>query len=359
MIEIDRVLHACWGARHPVYIQVPSNISYLMIDVPDGPFDMHVSDSDPERLETAVNRIMAQLSKAKKPALLVDMDVARSGLVEGFKALVDKAQIPYATLGTGKCILDETHPLWLGMYRGKDSSPRVREHVEGSDCLIVTDPCFSEGSSLLFTEGMPSDMTVHLRGFDVTISGEVYEGVTAKQFLDRLVEKASGAPRPRSIFRPCPTRKSGVKPSAALTQARLWPQIAPFIKENDVVIAEMGTSHIALVGTRLPSNVKYICQSIWGAIGFTLPALLGSMTANPDRRHLLFIGDGSFQLTAQELSTILNRGLKPIIFLVNNRGYTIERYILGMKEHYNDIANWKYADLPACLRPKSMSSPPV
>jgi indolepyruvate decarboxylase len=75
------------------------------------------------------------------------------------------------------------------------------------------------------------------------------------------------------------------------------------------------------------------------------------MTAAPYRRHILFIGDGSFQMTVQELSTILNRGLKPVIFLLNNRGYTIERYILGMHESYNDIADWRYSALPKVLAP--------
>src|SRR5699024_2408988 len=86
-------------------------------------------------------------------------------------------------------------------------------------------------------------------------------------------------------------------------------------------------------------------------IVFTLPALLCSMLANRDRRHVLFIGDGSFQLTAQELSTILREDLKPIIVLVNNKGYTIERYILGKEEKYNDIADWQYAKLPQVIVP--------
>ena len=71
--------------------------------------------------------------------------------------------------------------------------------------------------------------------------------------------------------------------------------------------------------------------------------------AAPERRHLLFIGDGSFQLTAQEVSTLLRCEQKPIIFLINNDGYTIERYILGENSSYNDIGPWDYAKPPAVL----------
>jgi TPP-dependent 2-oxoacid decarboxylase len=69
-------------------------------------------------------------------------------------------------------------------------------------------------------------------------------------------------------------------------------------------------------------RVRAQTQAIWDSIGYTLGALLGTLKAAPERRHILLIGDGSFQLTAQELSTILRHGLKPLIFLINNGGYT-------------------------------------
>lgn len=77
------------------------------------------------------------------------------------------------------------------------------------------------------------------------------------------------------------------------------------------------------------------------------------MLAQPTRRHLLFIGDGSLQMTAQELSTILRNGLKPVIFVINNGGYTIERGILGAESAYNDIHSWSYQALPQIFSPPS------
>jgi indolepyruvate decarboxylase len=94
----------------------------------------------------------------------------------------------------------------------------------------------------------------------------------------------------------------------------------------------------------MPNGVAVIGQPLWAAVGYALPALLGTLLAAPRRRQLLFIGDGAFQMTAQELSTILRRGLKPIIFLINNNGYTIEPLILGASSSYNDINQWRYAE---------------
>ena len=105
--------------------------------------------------------------------------------------------------------------------------------------------------------------------------------------------------------------------------------VQDFIRPGDVVLADIGTSSAGTAGLRMPNGVAVIGQPTWAAVGYSLPALLGTLLAAPGRRQLLFIGDGAFQMTAQELSTILRRSLRPIIFLINNNGYTIERLILG------------------------------
>jgi indolepyruvate decarboxylase len=137
---------------------------------------------------------------------------------------------------------------------------------------------------------------------------------------------------------------------AKLTQAAYWQAIQGYLRPGDVLIAEDGTSYASL-GLRLPPDSTVVAQAIWGSIGYTVGSLLGTLTAAPGRRHLLFVGDGSFQLTAQEVSTILRHDYKPVIFLINNGGYTIERCWLGKTSRFNDVANWAYADLPKVFRP--------
>jgi indolepyruvate decarboxylase len=138
--------------------------------------------------------------------------------------------------------------------------------------------------------------------------------------------------------------------SAKLTQAAYWQAIQGYIRSGDVLVAEDGTSY-ASFGLQLPPDCTVVSQVIWGSIGYSVGSLLGTLTAAPDRRHLLFVGDGSFQLTAQEVSTMLRHDYKPVIFLINNRGYTIERCWLGKTSRFNDVANWAYADLPKVFRP--------
>lgn len=349
--ELDRVLISCWRDKLPVTIQVPSNISYLEVEVPETPLQLRMPPSDSERLASAVARITALIERAQHPLLLIDADADRCALSDDLYAIAGKRHIPYVAFRTGKGILPEDDPLYLGMYNGKSSAPEVAAALWRSDCLIATAPCFIESSPMAAPGNNPVSAQVYIRDVNVTIEGEVYEGVAARELVakvrETLAERSEGGITARDMV------PRAVVPSAdaPLTQAYFWQRMATFFRPNDLVCVENGTSLTALLENRFPRGTRYIAQPIWGSIGYSLPALLGAMTAEPSRRALLFIGDGSFQLTAQELSTILNRGLKPIIFLLNNRGYTIERYILGMDARYNDVAPWQYHALPQILAP--------
>lgn len=90
----------------------------------------------------------------------------------------------------------------------------------------------------------------------------------------------------------------------------------------------------------MPEGATFIGQTFYGSIGYTVGATLGVAMAAPDRPTVLFVGDGSFQVTCQDLSTMIRNRLKPVIFLINNDGYTIERVI--MDRPYNDIQPWHY-----------------
>ena len=352
--EIDRALRTCLREKRPVHLQLPSDISHLSITVPDEPLDTSLEPSDPVQLEAVLDRLVQEFAAAKNPVLLVDQDAQRHGFLDLFAQIVDKIQLPYAQMSSGKALLSEQHPLFLGTYNGKASWPGVRERVEGSDFLLTCTPRFIEVNSGSFSHELHEENIVDF-------GGEHIVGLDTTEVLAKLLERlpaADGAGAANSATQPSSVNPEAVLPEpfevqagAELTQARLWPQVREFIRPGDTVIAEAGTSNIGLGPQRMPENVHYINSAIWGAIGYTLPALLGSQMADADTRHLLFIGDGSFQLTAQELSTILREKQKPIIVLLNNRGYTIERYILGMDREYNDIADWAYNKLPEVFVP--------
>ena len=92
-------------------------------------------------------------------------------------------------------------------------------------------------------------------------------------------------------------------------------------------------------------------QPLWASTGWTLPAALGASLAAPDRRVVLIAGDGALQQTAAELGTLLGQGLAPVIIVLNNNGYTVERAIHHPDASYHQIPAWDWTALPAAVGP--------
>lgn len=342
--EIDRLILAAWKRKLPVYMELPSDLAYLEIDVPSEPLALRMPRSDAERLDSAANAIHERLNQAKAPAFLLDLDANRYGVVDDIRKIAEAYQMRVATLNTAKGAFDETSPLFLGTYIGVGSNPVARKAIEESDCLLAIGYRRVESVSGFFTDKLPED-TIAVNSEYVDDGNNNYQGVQLSELLRRLVELSRSAPKRESVKAtgpaPAPVPKTG-----RLTQDGYWKLMETFLRPSDVILAEDGTSIAGACDMRMPQGCTFVSQAVWGSIGYTVGALLGTLCAAPARRQLLFVGDGSFQLTAQELSTILRHDLKPFIFLINNRGYTIERAILGKTAKYNDVANWSYSDLP-------------
>jgi indolepyruvate decarboxylase len=348
--EIDRLILTAWREKLPVYMELPSDIAYLDIEVPADPLVLADAPSDPERLRSCIAAIAEQLSAARSPAILVDADAGRFGVASELMALAEKMQAPVAVINTAKSIIDETFPHYLGIYNGKVSVPHVREAIETSDCLLAIGYRPIEVTTGDFTAALPAN-TIHARGHSVDVGDDNYQAVTLKEVLKGVIDAVPQIKNRASRLVPTAIPADGARadPFAKLTQAAYWQAMQGYLREGDVLFVDNGTA-FTLFGLKFPPKCTLVGSVNWGSIGYSVGALLGALTAAPERRHILFVGDGSFQVSAQELSTILRHDHKPVIFLVNNGGYTIERGYLGKTDTYNDIANWSYADLPKVFR---------
>jgi indolepyruvate decarboxylase len=348
--EIDRLILTAWREKLPVYLELPSDIAYLDIEVPAAPLMLAEPPSDPERLGSCAAAIAQQLAQATSPAILVDEDVDRYGAATEVMGLAEKMQLPVAVVNAAKAVIDETFPYYAGVYNGQASAPQTREAIEGSDCLLSIGYRPVDGTSGDFTASLPAN-TIRARGHSVDVGEDNYQAVTLKEVLRSVTDAAPQVTsRASGHFAAAMPAAAHADGSAKLTQAAYWETIQGYLRPGDVLLTDNGTSY-AIFGFRLPPKCTVVASVIWGSIGYSVGALLGTLTAAPQRRHLLFIGDGSFQETAQELSTMLRHDCKPVIFLINNGGYTIERGYMGKTADYNDVATWAYADLPKVFRP--------
>jgi len=136
---------------------------------------------------------------------------------------------------------------------------------------------------------------------------------------------------------------------ATLTQDALWKVLSSNLDAKNTVVVDMGTSFFGMATQKFPQDSRFIGMPLWGSIGYSIPALLGASMADMDSRGVLMVGDGSAQLTIQEIGTIIREKINPVIFLINNDGYTIERSIHGVEAEYNDITTYDWSKIPAAF----------
>lgn len=342
--EIDRLILTSWRRKLPVYMELPSDIAYLEIEVPKEPLKLTMASSDKERLRSCAEAILERLKAAKSPAFLLDLDADRFGVANQIAELAERWQMRVATMNTSKGVFSEASPLYVGTYIGIASTPATREAIEQSDCLITVGYRRIEVPTGFFTDKLP-ESAIKVNSDHVDVGTNNFQGVHIAELMQALLESSPASSKAKlapAISEPSDAGES----TGLLTQTAYWNAMQEFIREEDVIIAEDGTSIIGAGQLRLPQGCTFISQAVWGSIGYATAALLGTLLAAPDRRHVLFTGEGSLQLTAQEISTILRHNLKPFIFVINNSGYTIERTILGKDAKYNDVANWRYSELP-------------
>src|SRR5499427_812763 len=343
--EIDRLILTAWRRKRPVYMELPSDIAYLEIEVPDHPLKLEMMPSEQKNMKACTEMILERLKAAQSPAFLLDLDAIRFGVSKQIMELAERFHIQVATLNCAKGVVPESSGHFVGTYAGIASSPATREAVEASDCLLTVGYRRIESTTGFFTDKLPAS-AIHLNSSSVDVANENYQGVYIAELLQSIVNSASGIVTKKQPARPS-TPQSFVPSNDPLTQDAYWKAIQTFLRPGDVIIAEDGTSSAGFGRLTLPDDCTYISGAfVWCSIGYATAALLGAILASPGRRHILLTGEGSLQMTVQEISTVMRHDLKPFIFVNQNQGYTVERAVLGKDAKYNDIANWRYSELP-------------
>ncbi|GAA3716755.1 alpha-keto acid decarboxylase family protein [Salinicoccus jeotgali] len=353
--EIDRVLLACLTEKRPVHITLPIDVYNKPASKPTSPLHEEVADSNQEALEQMLAEITPMINEANRPVILAGYEVNRYENREELLQFADKTGIPVTILSGGKGVFNEEHPQFIGVYNGELSAPYLQQRVDEADCIIQIGAKPTDSTTGGFSYNFSEKNVIQISPFSVKATEKKHAPITMHDALSALSGKVSKKdPESMDIKSLHEQLKSGTYEAKEenLQQNRFFERLSSFMKEKDILLAEQGTAYYGAATMPIPKDTMVIGQPLWGSIGFTLPALLGSQLADMRRRNILLIGDGSFQLTAQELSTMLAQQIKPIIFLINNDGYTVERAIHGENQPYNDIPMWDYMKLPEVFDPE-------
>ncbi|TVY57516.1 Pyruvate decarboxylase [Lachnellula suecica] len=347
--EIDRVIEAGVKSRLPVYIYVPMDIVGIPLDASrlDTPLSTKVANMDSQQEDEVVKSTLELIKKSSTPAILADVLTIRHGGLDLARRLAAVTQFPNYATPLSKGIFDETSSTYNGVYNGSVSFPGCAESLESSDLVLNIGFLLSDSNTGGFTRNIPDDKLVLLGHSYCQVHGKTFEDVHLLPVLKRIVEEIEKDPKqyglPKSDSRAkVETPLLNNSTSGPITQSFVWQRIGRFLQPNDIVLAESGTAQFGMSDATFPANTSMITQTFWSSIGYTVGACLGACVAAKELKRpgrvILLVGDGSLQMTVQEISSYIRFGFKPIIFVINNDGYSIERAIHGEKQGYNDIS---------------------
>ena len=346
--EMERLIATARAESRPAYILVASDYAVAPVTPCDAqPYPKPASGPD---LAGAIAAITERIEAARTVAVLPAYTVSRFKLETSLRGLIEKLGCPFATMAMDKGILPESHPQFAGMYSGAGSSPEVLKAVEGADLVIdAGGVSFHDNNTAAYTSQISPGKLLTIavdyvrvgeRVFNPLRMGDVFDGVA------KTVRKNLGYKAPQKAARSKPSGNSGDR----ISVDAMYERYRDFLKPDDQIVIENGSSSAGIVPLPLPDGAQVHGQSLWGSIGWATGAALGVAMADRSRRTVLFTGEGSHQLSAVDVGTMGRNGLKPVIFVLNNGGYMIERALeKDPNWEYNDLAPWDYHTLPAAL----------
>ena len=343
----ERIALAIATARRrqkPVYIEIPRDVVGMPAPpLPDIPPD---APADAALVADAVGDALAVICAAQRPVIIAGIQVARLGLQAELDALARATGFPVAESLLGKSAVGSYDDWCIGVYAGALSTDAVRERVESSDCVVVLGARLTDLNTGMFTVNVSQSQAILAHPEALTVHRRTYPGVGLRELMHALTEAFPEesppvdhpAPHPKTTFTPTPGAPLGIASAFAAMRCRLG--------IGQTVIADPGDALFGAI-TLDTEESGFLACGYYASLGFATPAALGAGLARPDRRPVVIVGDGAFQMTGTEVAATARWGVHPVVIVLNNDGYGTERPML--EGGFNDIPALQYAALPQYL----------
>jgi indolepyruvate decarboxylase len=347
--EIVRCVDACVRHKRPVYIEVPHDmvdreipINGIVLGAPE--------ESDPHALEAALEETLTLIRAARKPVILAGVELARYRTAHLVVRMAERMNIPIAADLLSKSAIPENHRLYIGVYGGAMSSDEhVREYVESADLVLMLGTFITDMSMGFYTAKLERKRTVLATTERVNVQYHRYESIQFRDFLEslataRIKMKRFTHPNPHAV--PVPLKKA--ERADLLRMDDVFRILSLHLDEHCCLIADVGDAMFGAVGIRSARQAQFIAPAYYMSMGFAVPASVGIAMAAKTLRSYVLVGDGAFQMTGTELSTIVRLKLNPIIIILNNDGYgTMRKIRAGC---FNVITQWDYPKVCELVR---------
>jgi len=338
--KIDMALEKMHHHKQPVYIELPRDVAHKPIK-----YDVYhqgtptAPETDAISLREALKEVFTWLDDAQKPIILAGVQVSRFNLGNELIRFAEKHSIPVATTLLSKSVVDEKHRLFLGVYAGTMSSDVVKDYVESSDCILILGEMVTDLMCGFSPVRFDPSNVISCSVEGLKIKNHTFKQVRFRDFCNTLFKaELHKHSAPTNVTKA--SEKYTAVSGATLTLARFVDKINSLLAKPDfAIVADIGESLFGAFQLTVSQHC-FMCPAFYSSMGFAIPGALAVALAKPDVRPIVLVGDGAFQMTCTELSTILEHKLKPVIFVLNNKGYATERAMLDGP--FNNIRDWNY-----------------
>ncbi|KAJ5773923.1 hypothetical protein N7457_008819 [Penicillium paradoxum] len=351
--RIDYILRQALIHSRPVYLELPDDMPDVLVSAANLQTKICIPEPPSSTQEPQVlARILERVYSAKRPLILVDGESTGLGIVDQLNDLIKATNWPTWTTVYGKGLINEQLPNVYGLYAAAFGDKPAQEYFNEADLVLSFGPHNSDTNTLFYTTVPKPAVAITFSGSTVQIENDTYRDLSARKILANILQtldskrlvQNSGPPKQEITL-------AGIQNTDPIAQDNFYRLVNPLFREGDIILTETGTAAHGGRNFKLPAKSRIFGAVTWLSIGFMLPATLGVALAQRElnkgtgskSQTVLFTGDGSLQMTAQEISVMIREKLNIIIFIINNEGYTIERVIHGRKQAYNDVPFWRHA----------------
>jgi TPP-dependent 2-oxoacid decarboxylase len=394
--DIDRVLSSAIRYKRPVYIELPRDKVSTPIPIYQDKYEDFSKHSeiikigvegedekgtDSDSMQEALTEAIEMINASKQPVIIAGVEVHRFALQSKLLQLTAKTNIPVVATVLSKSVISEDHPLYLGVYEGAMGHESVREYVESSDCLILVGALMTDINFSISPTPIEPSRSIYVTSEKLSIKHHNFENILLQDFLTKMIEaplvrknvvlpakqdhmkekmrNKKNMKKYENHFRANSNSGSGGGGGAGgvmhfsaiknqkITVKRLFEHLNFSITDNMIVIADVGDSLFGALDLTIHGQTHFLSPAYYLSMGFAVPAAIGAQLANPTLRPIVIVGDGAFQMTGMEISTIGRFALNPIIIVLNNNGYGTERPMLDGP--FNDVLPWNYYRIPEVI----------
>jgi acetolactate synthase-1/2/3 large subunit len=336
--ELEYAYHqATSGRPGPVMLELPLDVQGAQVDPNELVGYTPESHSDSAALAAQTAEVIRQIKQAKRPIMVCGNGIHRAHAQDLLRSLLELLKIPIALPVTGKDIIEEDHPMNIGIF-GTAGQRRANFAIQNSDCLIAIGAglnCVKVGFD--FKGFAPKARKIIVDIDEAQLKYQVVHPDYAVQadagdFIREMNRQLKDEPyaAPSKWLNACAdwrTRYPLMMPEYYADPEHVnsyvfYEKLAEIVKAEDVMVTGNALDTTSYFQAYRVRKGQRTINSGWGSMGWCLPMAIGACIANGKQRTLCVTGDGSFQFNVQELMTISRYRLPIKIFIFNNQGYS-------------------------------------